>query len=141
MTDARETVRFNVNSSDRDKKLYMYLNNVQGRRRGAFIKEAMEMYIEMIELGYHDCQYLKPEFEENRFKEMLQQKNEPKEEQLKISSNSFDEIAEEVRNSIISDIEAQYQAVINDKQNNQFKQEIAQNNGLTLKDIDFNDEI
>ena len=140
MTDARETVRFNVDSCERDKELYMYLNNVQGRRRGAFIKEAMEMYIEMIELGYHDCQYLKPEFEENRFKEMLQQKNEPREKQLEIPLSSFDEIAEEVQNNISSDIEAQYQSVINDKQNNQFKNSFKEQHKEELE-LTFDDEI
>lgn len=57
MNDTRETIRFNINNP-MDAKIVDYLGRVQDKKKGAFIKEALEMYIEAIEQGVYECPYL-----------------------------------------------------------------------------------
>ena len=72
--DIRETVRFNMNNPI-ERKMVKYLGEVKGKRKGAFIKEAMEMYIEAIEQGLYDCPFFKEEEEvESKFKNIVQEK-------------------------------------------------------------------
>lgn len=72
--DVRETIRFNMNNPI-ERKMVKYLGEVKGKRKGAFIKEAMEMYIEAIEQGLYDCPFFKEEEEvESKFKNIVQEK-------------------------------------------------------------------
>lgn len=105
MKDMRETIRFNSNSN-RDMKLYSYLEKVKGRRRGAFIKEAMEMYIEAIELGHYNCPYFEEENNENKFREILNQrtiKQHLNDEEIKekIEESKEEMIYDHINNKII----------------------------------------
>lgn len=99
----RETIRFNYNNPS-ERKMVEYLNKVIGKRKGAFIKEALEMYIEAIEQGVYECPFLKEEevvIPESKFKNIVKENISPKKEEdlfdFKIDENIFDDVLDNIK--------------------------------------------
>lgn len=70
--DRKETIRLNLNNREEAKIAY-YLDRTREGMKSAFIKEALEMYIEAIEQGLYECPLIGEEpVKEPKFKGMIE---------------------------------------------------------------------
>lgn len=106
MADIRETIRLNPNLED-EARIIEYLNQVQNKKKGAFIKDALNMYIQFIEEGLYKCPYIgeiEKEIKENKFAGLVNQTR------LGILSNTL----EEGISTSFDEIDKEYDIIIND---------------------------
>ena len=93
----KKTIRLNPSNSV-ENRILVYLDLVQDKKEGAFIKEALDLYIEFIENNLYNCPYLLSngdveELKESKFTDLvdkLQVKEEKSEENNNIGLFGLD---------------------------------------------------
>lgn len=73
-----KTFRLNRNKPT-EKRILEFLDTVPAKKQSIVFKEALDMYIEMINQGLYECPVFKEEVEvESKFKNILKKEEEPK---------------------------------------------------------------
>jgi predicted DNA-binding protein len=75
--EIKETIRLNINIP-RDKRIFEYLKKTKPQQKSAFIKEAIESYIAIIEAGKYKSPYLEDSIGEyeNKFLKIINEDDE-----------------------------------------------------------------